>query len=164
MSCELLVGTNISNTKETFLSVPVLRKVFLSGNQPIVINIPRFFFASLSILVSFLAQKPYHRPKDPKLKLRQLLYASVQATFYFESPAKYLISKICWTAFCYLSSNVAYLHEKKCWTTHPTMFHSLAKPLEYYEYKQHTFSPHRSKFVRADAPTVPTLPPKTVFM
>ena len=35
MSCELTVGTNGSNTKETFLSVPVLRKVFLSGNQPL---------------------------------------------------------------------------------------------------------------------------------
>ena len=30
LSCEL------SNTKETFLSVPVLRKVFLSGNQPLI--------------------------------------------------------------------------------------------------------------------------------
>ena len=37
LSCELSVGTNGSNTKETFLSIPVLRKVFLSGNQPLVI-------------------------------------------------------------------------------------------------------------------------------
>ena len=34
MSCELLVGTNGSNTKETLQYVPVLRKVFLSGKQP----------------------------------------------------------------------------------------------------------------------------------
>ena len=34
LSCELSVGTNGSNTKDTFLSVPVLRNVFLSGNQP----------------------------------------------------------------------------------------------------------------------------------
>ena len=33
----LSVGTNGSNTKETFLSIPVLRKVFLSGNQPLVV-------------------------------------------------------------------------------------------------------------------------------
>ena len=36
LSCELWVATNSSNTTETFLSVPVLRKVFLSGNQPLV--------------------------------------------------------------------------------------------------------------------------------
>ena len=35
MSCELSVGTNGSNTKESFLSVIVLWKVFLNGNQPL---------------------------------------------------------------------------------------------------------------------------------
>ena len=38
LSCKLSVGTNGSNTKETFLSVPVLRKVFLSGNQPLQVR------------------------------------------------------------------------------------------------------------------------------
>ena len=52
MSCELSVGTNGSNTKETFLSVPVLRKVFLSGNQPLAVPIV-YYFALLFVFVFF---------------------------------------------------------------------------------------------------------------
>ena len=53
-SCELSVGTNDSNTKETFLSVPVLRKVFLSGNQPLTIVV---YFVSVRIFITWKVVK-----------------------------------------------------------------------------------------------------------
>ena len=55
----------------------------------IVINISRSFRFFINSRVSPRSE-PWSssKIKDPKFKLRQLLYASVHATFYFESPTK----------------------------------------------------------------------------
>ena len=53
----------------------------------IVINIPRSFRFFIHSRI-FPCSELLSSSKRSELKLRQLLYASVQATFYFESPAK----------------------------------------------------------------------------
>ena len=62
LSCELSDGTNDSNTKETFLSVLVLRKIFLSGNQPLVSH------KSRGGMTDFVCLNPAHEYNVASLK------------------------------------------------------------------------------------------------
>ena len=85
MPCELLDGTNGSNTKETFLSVLVLRKEFLSGNQPLVSQ------ESRRDMRDFVSLNPAHEYNVASLKPPQdfswlyLRNSEVEFEDYFES-------------------------------------------------------------------------------